>query len=217
MPDIQLVIADTALRDAILEQLPAVGLDPLVKKSPSLSSALSSGDGIVVLDDSAATKDNLKTLQSKDEAHKKRVILLGGFSDIADNPLVAGVFPKPFRMGQLVARLQFHAHVVPRLRNASISFGPYRLEVQARQIIVEGEENPVRLTEKETAILEYLGQSETPVGRDDLLSAVWGYDDRIDTHTLETHIYQLRRKLDPQAKRGDVLVHTEGGYFLKRG
>jgi len=82
--------------------------------------------------------------------------------------------------------------------------------------VIDGTDQIIRLTEKETAILEYLGHSTDPVTREELLGAIWGYDARIDTHTLETHIYQLRRKLDPEAKGLDLLVNEQSAYRLNR-
>ena len=70
------------------------------------------------------------------------------------------------------------------------------------------------LTEKETALLVFLGHSHEPVTRRDILAAVWGYDENIDTHTLETHIYQLRRKLD--GKDENWLINEAGAYRLAR-
>ena len=64
--------------------------------------------------------------------------------------------------------------------------------------------------------MAYLGQSPQPVSREELLAAVWGYDARIDTHTLETHIYRLRRKLDPGEKGIHVILSEQGAYSLNR-
>ena len=80
-------------------------------------------------------------------------------------------------------------------------FGSYRLEPSLRHIVIETDGTVIRLTEKETHLLEYLGRNKQPVAREELLAAIWGYDARIDTHTLETHIYHLRRKLDPEGKQ----------------
>jgi DNA-binding response OmpR family regulator len=97
-----------------------------------------------------------------------------------------------------------------------VVIGVYRLEPQNRQMIQTENGTVIRLTEKETALLDYLAQSTAPVTREELLAAIWGYDGRIDTHTLETHIYQLRRKLDPEEKGDDLLVNEGGSYRLKR-
>jgi hypothetical protein len=78
----------------------------------------------------------------------------------------------------------------------------------------EGRE-PVRLTEKEAAVLSYLhGRGEAGASREDLLENVWSYADGVETHTLETHIYRLRQKIEKDPARPTVLLTTENGYRL---
>ena len=73
----------------------------------------------------------------------------------------------------------------------------------------------VRLTEKETAILKYLYRAgDKVVGREVLLDDVWGYNTEVDTHTLETHIYRLRQKIEEDPSRAVLLVTESGGYRL---
>ena len=120
---------------------------------------------------------------------------------------------RPLRLGHMLARLRYYLETAPRLRGQAVAFGPFRLEPLSRRLMREGQDEPIRLTEKETALLACLAQSDTPLSRADLLAQVWGYDERIDTHTLETHIYQLRRKMDDEA----WLVNENGGYRLRRG
>jgi DNA-binding response OmpR family regulator len=75
----------------------------------------------------------------------------------------------------------------------------------------------VRLTEKETAILKYLYRSgERTITRDVLLSEVWGYNSGVTTHTLETHIYRLRQKIERDPSQAAILVTEAGGYKLVR-
>ena len=73
----------------------------------------------------------------------------------------------------------------------------------------------IRLTEKETAILKYLFQAgETVIGRDVLLNEVWGYDSGVTTHTLETHVYRLRQKIERDPSHAEILITEPGGYRL---
>jgi DNA-binding response OmpR family regulator len=73
----------------------------------------------------------------------------------------------------------------------------------------------VRLTEKETAILRYLYRAGAKaVGRDELLQEVWGYNAGVTTHTLETHIYRLRQKIEKDPANASLLVTQDGGYKL---
>jgi DNA-binding response OmpR family regulator len=217
MPNIYLIIADKSLAAAITEQLDMAGLGA-VKEGGDLVAALASDQvSAVILDESAADKKNLKTLREAEGPKKKPVFLLGAIvADIGEG-VCAEFFAKPVRLGHLIARLQFHLFSAPKLRGAPFIFGPYRYDPQNRCVMTDGKDDGIRLTEKEAALLEYLGNSAAPVGREELLAAIWGYDGRIDTHTLETHIYQLRHKLDPEGKGVEVLLNEQGAYRLKRG
>lgn len=74
----------------------------------------------------------------------------------------------------------------------------------------------VRLTEKETAILAYLKDSGgSPVTREDLLGRVWAYAEGVETHTLETHIYRLRQKIEKDPSRPEILITIGDGYTVK--
>jgi DNA-binding response OmpR family regulator len=71
------------------------------------------------------------------------------------------------------------------------------------------------LTEKETSILKYLYRSGSMVvGRDTLLGEVWGYNAGVTTHTLETHVYRLRQKIEADPSSAEILVTEPGGYRL---
>jgi DNA-binding response OmpR family regulator len=115
-------------------------------------------------------------------------------------------------LGHLATRLRYYLETAPLLRDRVIAFGPHRLEPQNRRILRGDETEAIRLTEKETALLVFLAQSKEPATRKDILASVWGYDERIDTHTLETHIYQLRRKLDSSGE--NWLINEAGTYRL---
>ena len=73
----------------------------------------------------------------------------------------------------------------------------------------------IRLTEKETSILKYLFRAgDAVIGRDELLNEVWGYNSGVTTHTLETHVYRLRQKLEADPSNAQILVTEPGGYRL---
>ena len=73
----------------------------------------------------------------------------------------------------------------------------------------------IRLTEKETAILRFLYRAgQTPMSRETLLQDVWGYNSGVTTHTLETHVYRLRQKIEKDPSRAEILITEQGGYRL---
>jgi DNA-binding response OmpR family regulator len=119
---------------------------------------------------------------------------------------------KPLRVGELVARLR--AGLGPRPVGAA-TIGPYTFRPGVKLLIEAGTGRQVRLTEKEAAILDYLYHAGDRVsGREALLGEVWGYQAGVATHTLETHIYRLRQKIERDPARAAILVSEPGGYRL---
>lgn len=121
---------------------------------------------------------------------------------------------KPFRFGVLLARIRAHLRQHEQSEDAVFKIGPYTFKPSAKVLLRE-DNRKVRLTEKETSILKYLYRSgETVVGRDVLLHEVWGYNAGVTTHTLETHIYRLRQKIERDPSHAEILVTETGGYKL---
>ena len=98
--------------------------------------------------------------------------------------------------------------------DAVFSIGQYTFR-PSQKLLIEEEGGKVRLTEKETAIMKYLYRAEQKIiGRDELLEQVWGYNSGVTTHTLETHIYRLRQKIEIDPSNARLLVTEGGGYKL---
>jgi DNA-binding response OmpR family regulator len=121
---------------------------------------------------------------------------------------------KPFRFGVLLARIRAHLRQHEQSEDAVFTVGPYTFRPSAKMLLGENQ-NKIRLTEKETSILKYLYRAgEQVVGRDVLLHEVWGYNSGVTTHTLETHIYRLRQKIERDPSNAEILVTETGGYKL---
>jgi DNA-binding response OmpR family regulator len=122
---------------------------------------------------------------------------------------------KPFRFAVLLARVRAHLRNHEQTDIANLKIGPYEFK-PANRILTDKAGKRIRLTDKEAAILRYLYRAgPKPVGRDELLREVWGYNAAVTTHTLETHIYRLRQKIEPTQGRTDILVTEGGGYRLE--
>jgi DNA-binding response OmpR family regulator len=122
---------------------------------------------------------------------------------------------KPFKFSVLLARIRAHMRSHEASEDAVFRIGPYEFRPAVR-LLVDPTEKKIRLTDKETAILRYLYRSgEKPVGREELLREVWGYNANVTTHTLETHIYRLRQKIEPDAQSPKLLITETGGYRLQ--
>src|SRR6202521_5736940 len=122
---------------------------------------------------------------------------------------------KPFRLHELLPRLRAHLRQSEHSDEAVLTIGPYSFQPGAKLMIDASGRKKVRLTEKETAILKYLYRAgDRVIGRDTLLGEVWGYNAGVTTHTLETHVYRLRQKIERDPAHAEILVTEPGGYRL---
>jgi DNA-binding response OmpR family regulator len=116
---------------------------------------------------------------------------------------------KPIRIGELLARLRD-----VECEAGVLTIGPYEFLPTAKLLSDAAAGRKVRLTEKESAILEFLYHARRAIGRDTLLGEVWGYNAGVATHTLETYVYRLRRKIERDPANAEILVTEPGGYRL---
>ena len=122
---------------------------------------------------------------------------------------------KPFRFAVLLARIRAHLRSHEQSEDAVFRIGPYEFRPAAKTLSAS-EGRKIRLTEKETNILKYLYRAGAKaVSREELLTEVWGYNAGVTTHTLETHIYRLRQKIEPEPGQARILVTDQGGYRLQ--
>jgi DNA-binding response OmpR family regulator len=153
---------------------------------------------------------------------KTPIIMLTAHASDADTILgldsgANDYIPKPFRLGVLLARLRSQLRQFEMSDDATFPIGPYTFRPSAKMLINPETGRKIHLTEKEAAILKYLYRTgDRPVARDVLLDEVWGYNAGVTTHTLETHIYRLRQKIEPEPASARLLVTEPGGYRLVR-
>ncbi len=121
---------------------------------------------------------------------------------------------KPFKFPVLLARIRAQLRTHEQSEDAVFQLGPYTFK-PAHKVLLTEDDRKIRLTEKETNILKFLYRSsEGVVARDVLLHEVWGYNAGVTTHTLETHIYRLRQKIEPDPSNAQILLTESGGYKL---
>lgn len=151
--------------------------------------------------------------------YKGPIIMLTGQDSDAD--MILGLesgandyVTKPFRFAVLLARIRAQLRQHEQSEDAVFAIGSYTFK-PASKLLVDESEAKIRLTEKETSILKFLYRAgEKVVTRDVLLHEVWGYNAGVTTHTLETHIYRLRQKIEKDPSNSELLVTETGGYKL---
>jgi DNA-binding response OmpR family regulator len=150
---------------------------------------------------------------------KAPIIMLTGHT--SDSDIILGLesgandyVTKPFRFAVLLARIRTLLRQYEMSEDAVFTIGPYTFRPSSK-LLLSYNGSKVRLTEKESSILRYLYRAgQRPVPRQTLLQEVWGYNPEVTTHTLETHIYRLRQKIEKDAIVPAILITELGGYRL---
>ena len=123
---------------------------------------------------------------------------------------------KPFKFPVLLARIRAQLRQHEQSEAAVFAIGPHTFK-SGSKLLLDERGHKIQLTEKETSILKYLyWAGERLISRETLLREVWGYNPRVTTHTLETHIYRLRQKIEKDPTKAELLVTESGGYKLIR-
>lgn len=220
---LMIVDDDDALREALAEQFAVLGdFELLLAATGGQAISLISGGhvDIVLLDVNLPDMDGRDVLkQMRSQGYAGPVILLTAQDSEAD--VVSGLdsgandyVTKPFRFGILTARIRAQLRVASQSDQAVFTIGPYLFKPAAK-VLVAGDGKKTRLTEKETAILKHLHRAgQQVVARDVLLHEIWGYNPTVSTHTLETHIYRLRQKMEQAPSQAAILLTEAGGYKL---
>ena len=214
-PKALLIAAPGIFRDQLAQQLAGEEGSDIVAASTLEEVRGVAADGLfafAVIDDALPGADGAAIARALEEDGFSAPMLLLTAADQADTHDGLTRLAKPFRITALVQALgRLLAHPGG---DAPFRIGPYDFHPSAK-LLVEGDRK-VRLTEKETGILRYLRTASGIVPRQTLLGEVWGYGPQVATHTLETHIYRLRQKIEPEPASAQILVTEPGGYRLAR-
>ncbi len=220
---ILIVDDDDELRGMLVEQLAlheefeAQGAETAAK---GLEAAKGNHCDLLIMDISLPDMDGREAVRTlRQGGFKAPIIMLTGHDSDADTimGLESGAndyVTKPFRFAVLLARIRSQLRQHEASEDAVFAIGPYTFRPSAK-LLSGPKGGKVRLTEKETAILRYLFRAgQKSVSRDVLLQEVWGYNSGVTTHTLETHIYRLRQKIEQDAGNPAILITDAGGYKL---
>jgi len=213
---------DQDLRGAIAEQLQAENFDTV--------EAETAGDGVRLAreakPDLILLDVDLPDMDGRDACKRMRedgisapIIMLTAAS--SDDDAVQGLdsgandyVTKPYKFAVLLARIRAQLRDYEHSEGATFRLGAYEFRPSAK-LLVDEKGKKIRLTEKETNILKYLYRAgEKAISREELLAEVWGYNAGVTTHTLETHVYRLRQKIEPDPTNARLLLTEAGGYKL---
>ncbi len=220
---ILLIDDDDDLREALQEQLSLYEefeISTEANATKGIQAARSGHVDLLIVDVGLPDMDGREAVKIiRKNGVKAPIIMLTGHDTDSDTilGLEAGAndyVTKPFRFAVLLARIRAQLRTHEQSEDAVFTIGQYTFK-PAQKLLVEGDGGKVRLTEKETAIMKYLYRAEQKIiGRDELLEQVWGYNSGVTTHTLETHIYRLRQKVERDPSNARLLVTESGGYKL---
>jgi DNA-binding response OmpR family regulator len=221
---ILLVDDDLSLREMLAEQLQLheeFAVDAVGTAAEGVEKARGEIFDVIILDVGLPDMDGRDACRlMRRNGTKCPIIMLTGADADADAilGLDAGAndyITKPFRLGVLLARVRAHIRQHERSDDAAFIIGPYTFQPSVKMLINNETRKKIRLTDKEAAILKYLYRSgNRVVTRDILLDEVWGYNAGVTTHTLETHVYRLRQKIEKNPSNATLLVTEGGGYRL---
>jgi DNA-binding response OmpR family regulator len=220
---ILIVDDDNDLRETLVEQLSlheefeASAVDTGAKGAHA---AKADAPDLVLMDVGLPDTDGREVVRSlRKNGFKAPIIMLTGHDTDSDTILglesgANDYVVKPFRFAVLLARIRAQLRQHEASEDAVFSVGPYSFRPGSK-MLASSNGKKVRLTEKETAILRFLYRAgQAAVSRETLLQEVWGYNSGVTTHTLETHIYRLRQKIEKDAANPEILVTESGGYKL---
>jgi DNA-binding response OmpR family regulator len=218
-----LVDDDAELRKTLMDQLMHYREFELIEAgtaNDALAKVRDTHVDLMILDVGLPDMDGREAVKIlRRDGFKSPILLLTGHDSDSDEilGLEAGAndyVTKPFRFSVLLARIRAQLRQHDQSEDVVFTIGPYSFQPAAK-LLESSDGGKVRLTDKETSILKYLyRQGPKTITRDVLLKEVWGYNNRVTTHTLETHIYRLRQKIERDPSNARLLVTEEGGYRL---
>jgi len=218
-----LVEDDDAIRETLRDQLrEEFSIVEAARGAEALELAEASHHDLIILDVGLPDMDGLDVCKLMRRAGiNAPVIMLTGADTEADTVLgldwgANDYVTKPFKMGLLLARIRAQLRRHERSEGTILIIGPYAFHPTEKIMIDSANgDRKIKLTEKETEMLRYLFRvGGTIIGRDVLLNEVWGYNSGVTTHTLQTHVYRLRQKIERDPSNAEILVTEPGGYRL---
>src|SRR5882757_4052030 len=220
---ILIVDDDDDLRGTLVEQLALYEEFDVQQEATATKGVAAARGGLVdllIMDVGLPDMDGREAVKIlRKGGYKAPIIMLTGHDTDSDTilGLEAGAndyVTKPFRFAVLLARIRAQLRQHEQSEDATFTVGPYLFK-PSQKLLTTDDGQKIRLTEKEAAIIRYLYRADQKVvTRETLLQEVWGYNSGVTTHTLETHVYRLRQKIERDPSNAEILVTESGGYKL---
>lgn len=220
---ILIVDDDADLRAILVEQLSLYEEFQIIEEDNATKGVQAARNGVVdllIMDVGLPDMDGREAVKLlRKGGFKAPVIMLTGHDTDSDTILglesgANDYVTKPFRFAVLLARIRAQLRQHEQSEDATFVVGPYTFK-PGQKMLIDAKGGKIRLTEKEVAIIKYLYRASGKViTRDVLLEEVWGYNSGVTTHTLETHVYRLRQKIEQDPSNSTILVTESGGYKL---
>ncbi|MBZ9656544.1 DNA-binding response regulator [Phyllobacterium brassicacearum] len=220
---ILIVDDDSDLRAILVEQLSLYEEFQIIEEDNATKGVQAARNGVVdllIMDVGLPDMDGREAVKLlRKGGFKAPVIMLTGHDTDSDTILglesgANDYVTKPFRFAVLLARIRAQLRQHEQSEDATFVVGPYTFK-PGQKMLIDAKGGKIRLTEKEVAIIKYLYRAGGKViTRDVLLEEVWGYNSGVTTHTLETHVYRLRQKIEHDPSNSTILVTESGGYKL---
>ena len=214
---------DEVLRESLVEQLSLYeefDIEDAENATKGVQAARQGRLDLVIMDVGLPDMDGREAVKLlRKGGFKAPIIMLTGHDTDSDTilGLEAGAndyVTKPFRFAVLLARIRAQLRQHEQSEDATFTVGPYIFK-PSQKLLLDEKGGKIRLTEKEAAIIRYLYRADQKVvTRDVLLEEVWGYNSGVTTHTLETHVYRLRQKIEADPSNAEILVTESGGYKI---
>ena len=220
---ILLVDDDNDLRQTLVEQLALYEEFKILEADSAAKGVQTARAGIIdllIMDVGLPDMDGREAVRLlRKGGFKAPIIMLTGHDTDSDTILglesgANDYVTKPFRFAVLLARIRAQLRQHESSEDVTLTVGPYTFK-PSQKLLIDKKGGKLRLTEKETAIIKFLYRAgDKVVTRDVLLEEVWGYNSGVTTHTLETHVYRLRQKIERDPSNAEILVTESGGYKL---
>lgn len=154
--------------------------------------------------------DNIKDLELELKNTENYLVLVGDSKLKFDSKIVLKKLPLKFN--KIIEKINIAILKNNFLKKSNIKIGKYRINLNSREIFLQ--KKSLKLTEKEIRIIFYLSESINPVNINELQKNIWGYSSELETHTVETHIHRLRKKILNIYKDNNFILSTKKGYKI---